>query len=183
LGVLLKKKTLYHGSGISGIEKFNEAEEDTVGNGVYFTSEARGAIGYAHRRSRRSKEANPVIYECSVEDIKLCDLRKGENAKKVLDGFRTVLVEKVKDDKLPWYYKEQLQKAIDGIKAGIIGFKNLREATFSTGKFFSNYIKSLGYDGLIALEGGEGNDVGDHDTYLIFDPEKVKINSEQKISK
>jgi hypothetical protein len=37
----------------------------------------------------------------------------------------------------------------------------------------------LGYDGLKALEGGEGDDIGAHENYLIFDPQKVQITSEQ----
>src|SRR3989338_10655647 len=108
LGVLVKKKTIYHGSGISGIEKFDKAEEDTVGSGVYFTSEAKDAIGYARLRSKReryeqradgkpvNKDSKPVIYESSVDNIKLCDLRKDENVKKILDGFKKILKEESK---------------------------------------------------------------------------------------
>ena len=70
LGVLVKRKTFYHGSGTSRIKDFNKAEEDTVGSGVYFTSKAKNAIGYARRRSRtsREKDASPVIYESFVEN-------------------------------------------------------------------------------------------------------------------
>jgi len=32
-----------------------------------------------------------------------------------------------------------------------------------------------------SYEGGEGDDIKNHDTYLIFDPEKAKINQEYKI--
>ena len=108
LGILMKKKTLYHGSGISGIETFNKAEEDTVGSGIYFTSEAKDAIGYARLRSERERNPNradgapviedsvPTIYESSVENMKLCDLRKDENVKKVLGGFREVLKAELK---------------------------------------------------------------------------------------
>src|SRR3990167_7511519 len=90
-GVLVEKKTLYHGSGISGIKeqgKFTKAEEDTVGSGIYFTSEAKDAIGYARLRAKRERgrmdeqkngKAEPTIYESSVENMKLCDLRKEEN--------------------------------------------------------------------------------------------------------
>ncbi|MBU0476819.1 DUF1700 domain-containing protein [Patescibacteria group bacterium] len=181
LGVLLKKKTIYHGSGTSGIEQFNRAEEDTVGSGIYFTSEAKDAIGYARRRSRAREGAAPVIYESSVENMKLLDLRKGENVKKVLKGFKKVLKDKLKESDLQWYYEAVLQRAVEAINSGKIGVGNLREATFSTGQLFSDYVKSMDYDGLVALEGGEGDDIGDHDTYLIFDPEKAKIDREHKI--
>lgn len=181
LGIFVKNKTLYHGSGASGIESFNKAEEDTVGSGIYFTSEAKDAIGYARRRSRREKEASPVIYESSVENMKLLDLRKNENVKKVLDGFKQILIEKLKEPDLRWNYQEVLQRAVEAITSGKVGSGNLREVTFSTGRMFSDYCKSLGYEGLITFEGGEGDDVGSHDTYLIFDPEKAKISQEHKI--
>jgi hypothetical protein len=181
LGIVVKKKTIYHGSGTSGIEQFNRAKEDTVGNGIYFTSEAKDAIGYARRRSRGREGASPVIYESSVKNMKLLDLRKDENVKKVLEGFKDILKNKLKDPDLKWNYEAVLQKAIEAINAGKVGSGNLRDITFSTGQMFSDYVKSLGYEGLVTFEGGEGDDVGSHDTYLVFDPEKVKINKENKI--
>ena len=185
LGILLKKKTIYHGSGTSGIEQFNNAEEDTVGSGIYFTSEAKDAVGYARRRSRGREDASPVIYESSVENMKLLDLRKDENVNKILEGFKKVLIEKTKE-KWPnrideYYIHKSLEQAIEAINSGKVRAGNLREVTFSTGQIFSDYVKSLGYEGLTTLEGGEGDDTGNHDTYLIFDPEKVKINQEHKI--
>lgn len=180
LGVFIKKKTLYHGSGSSGIKQFNKAEEDTVGSGIYFTSTAKEAIGYARVRSRGSEGMTPVIYESSVENIKLLDLRKGENVKKVLADFKDILLEKIKEASLKWYHVEVLQRAIAAINSGKVGSGNLRQVTFSTGEMFSHYVKSLGYEGLITFEGGEGN-IGNHDTYLVFDPKKVKIIQEQKI--
>jgi len=181
LGILVKKKTLYHGSGTGGIENFNKAEEDTVGSGIYFTSEAKDAIGYARRRARREKDASPVIYESSVENMKLLDLRKDENIKKILDGFKQILTEKLKEPDLKWNVQGVFQRALEAINSGKVGSGNLREVTFSTGQMFSDYCKSMGYEGLITFEGGEGDDVGNHDTYLIFDPEKAKINQEHKI--
>lgn len=181
LGILVKKKTLYHGSGTSGIGTFDKAEEDTVGSGIYFTSEAKDAIGYARRRSKKKEGAQPVIYESSVENMRLLDLRKDENVKKVLDGFGKIVKQKLQEPNLNWTYEAVLQKVIEAINGGKIGAGNLREITFSTGEMFSNYIKSIGYEGLITFEGGEGEDIGNHDTYLIFDSEKVRINQEHKI--
>lgn len=191
-GVLVKKKTLYHGSGISGIKKqgkFNKAEEDTVGSGIYFTSDAKDAIGYARLRSERENKRNdeqrnenskPVIYESSVENMKLLDLRKDKNVKKVLNGFKQVLIEKLKDKNLKWNIRYVYDKAIEAIDKNEVGAGNLREATFNMPGMFSDYVKSLGYEGLITFEGGEGGN-GNHDTYLIFNPEKVKINQEHNI--
>jgi hypothetical protein len=180
LGVLLKRKTLFHGSGISGIESFNPAEETTVGEGVYFTSDPNSAAGYAQRRSRRSKEDKPVVYEASVENMRLVDLRKKDNVRIILDGFKEILLEKSKDDSLRWDLKGILSNALEAINSDKVGSGNLREVAFSMGIDFTKYLESLGYDGLITFEGGEGNDIGYHDTYLIFDPNKVKILKETK---
>jgi len=181
LSVLIKKKTLYHGSGVSGIEELSEAEEDTVGRGIYFTSEHEDAIGYARRRSRTRKDAEPVVYETSIENMRLLDLRKDENVRRVLDGFKEILQDKLKKSELSWNQEEILKRAIKAIEAGKVKAGNLKEVTFSLGRTFSDHVKSLGYEGLVTLEGGEGEDIGDHDTYLIFDSEKIKINQEHKI--
>ena len=192
LGILMKKKTLYHGSGISGIETFNKAEEDTVGSGIYFTSEAKDAIGYARLRSERERSPHkadgspviedsvPTIYESSVENMKLCDLRKDENVKEVLGGFIDVLKTELKKPDLKWFIQGSLERTIETINSGKVGAGNLKEIAQSNGQLFSDYIKSLGYEGLITFEGGEGGN-GNHDTYLIFDPDKVKITKENKI--
>lgn len=45
----------------------------------------------------------------------------------------------------------------------------------------SEYLESLGYDGLKTIEGGEPPHVGPHDTYLIFDPTKVKLVGETAV--
>ncbi len=181
LGVFIKKKTLYHGSGTSGIESFNEAKEATVGSGTYFTSEARNAIGYAHRRTRGVENASPVIYESTVENMKLLDLRKDTNVKTVLNGFRKLLLEKLKQPDLSWHHQESLRRPIEVIDSGVVHSGNLRDVTYTTGQMFSEYCKSLGYEGLVTFEGGEGDEVGHHDTYLIFDPKKVTISQEHPV--
>ncbi len=192
LGILLKQKMLYHGSGVSGIKTFNKAEDDTVGNGIYLTSDAMDAIKYAKIRSKRERDPNkadgspavkdsvPVIYESSVENLKLCDLRKDENVRNILSGFRKILLENAKKPDLIWFVKNSYLRTIETIDAGYTRAGNLRNVAHSNGQLFSDYIKSLGYEGLVTLEGGEeGN--GDHDTYLIFDSKDVKINKESKV--
>jgi len=198
LGLLVRKKFLYHGSGISGIRLFNAAEEDTVGSGVYLTSEAKDATGYARRRSKQERypqradgkpviaDSVPILYETSIENLKVLDLRKSQNVKKILDGFKEVLHQKlinldVNDSKSYWLQR-LLHRAIDTIDAWKVGSGNLKEVAFNTGKWFSEYCVSLGYDGLVTLEGGEGEEVGNHDTYVIFDPKKVRVEKEQKVS-
>src|SRR3989344_9109239 len=138
LGIFIKKKTLYHGSDTTGIKQFNKAEEDTVGSGIYFTSEAKDAIGYARRRSSSRKEAMPVIYESSVENMKLLDLRKDENIKKILEGFREVLKNKLKEPDLKWYYEESLENAVKAIDESKVNAGNLRKVTYSVCQMFSD---------------------------------------------
>lgn len=182
LGVFVERKTIYHGSGTSEIKRFDLAEEDTVGSGIYFTSQAKDAIGYA--RIRAGRNGDPIIYEASIENIKLLDLRKKENVQKVLTDLRPKLEQKLSDPDLKWWHKGALRRAIETIDSRKVGAGNVREVAFSFGQTFSSHVKSLGYDGLITFEGGEGGagaSVGDHDTYLIFDPEKVKISREHKI--
>lgn len=183
LGVFVKKKTLYRGSNISGIIKFDKAQEFTIGTGVYFTSEAKSAIGYAHRRSYGGERNYPVIYESSVENMKFLDLRNDENVKKVLAGFRLILLEKQKNDP---YYQDPIRKdilfnAISEINHNRINHGNLRNVTYSLSHIFSDFVQSLGYDGLISEEGGEG-DIGNHDSFVVFDPEKINIIKEQKVN-
>lgn len=182
LDLLINRKTLYHGSANQGIVAFNPAEEDTVGSGIYFTSEAKDAIGYARRRLRSRQNSVPILYETQVENLRLANLRNDESVKKVLDGFKEVLKQRLSDANIQWNYQETLRRSIEAINQGKIGSGNLREATFNHTSTFTKYLQSLGYDGLVTFEGGEGEDVGSHDTYLIFDPKKVKIIQEQKIT-
>lgn len=185
MGVFVKYKTLYHGSPVKGIEVFTKAEEDTVGSGVYFTSKAKDAIGYARIRAGNRKE--PVIYEASVENMKLLDMRTTEKVKKIMSGFRQKLIEfkaRVKPSGIAFIddaHKKMLDEKIKAIDEDKIDISNIRDVTKSAGEIFSSYVQSLGYDGLITYEGGEGEEVKDHDTYLIFDPEKVKINNVHEI--
>lgn len=180
LGIFVKNKTIYHGSGTSGIEKFTEAEEITVGSGIYFTSSAEDAIGYARIRAKSQEDKSPVVYESVIENMKLMDLRKDENVKKVLGGFKDVLANELKDPDLKWPLREIRERAIQAINSERIRAGNIKYATQSLGKTFSNYVKTYGYDGLATIEGGEG-DIGNHDTFVIFDPEKVTINKEQEV--
>lgn len=180
LDILINRKTLYHGSASQGIVTFNPAEEDTVGSGIYFTSEAKDAISYARRRSRSKQDGVPILYEAQVENLRLANLRNDGSVKKILDGFKEVLKQKLSDPDIEWYYQEALGRSIDAINQGKVGSGNLRGAIFAHTDKFTKYLESLGYDGLVTFEGGEGEDIGNHNTYLIFDPKKIKIIKEQK---
>jgi hypothetical protein len=205
-GVFIKKKTLYHGTATKGIKEFERAEETTVGDGVYLTSKAKNAIEYARTRikgprgsKKQEADGNPVVYETSVENLKLLDLRKKENFKKIMQGFSKFLWQRAKELKIKIENGEVPESEIRGVNGyrnmifdavdeiGNDNVKNIcdiQKATGRLGDAFADYVKSVGYDGLIAVEGGEGEYMGsNHDSYVIFDPEKVKIIREQKIKK
>lgn len=182
LDILINRKTLYHGSANQGIAAFNLAEEDTVGSGIYFTSEAKDAIGYTRRRSRSVQDSGPILYETRVENLRLANLRNDESVKKILGGFKEILKHGLSEPNIQWYYQEALRRSIDAINQGRVSSGNLKEAIFAHTDKFTKYLQSLGYDGLVTLEGGEGEEISNHDTYLIFDPKKVKIIREQKIT-
>lgn len=183
LGVYVKCKTLFHGTGVKDIKVFRPAEETTVGEGVYLTSELKGAIDYAKERSEVT-QTDPLVYETSIEDMKLLDLRNGENIQKILPGFQKVLEDTLSKltDEDPWYRQAGIVTILGYIRENDNRIKTgwLKLIAQSEGKLFSEYVQSLGYDGLITIEGGESKHTEDHDTYLIFNPEKVKIKGEPK---
>lgn len=180
LGLLIRHKNLYHGSGITGIQRMNISENDTVGEGIYFTSEPSNALGYAERRSREYKDSVPTVYSAQIENLKFLDLRNRTNITKILGGFKTLLLAK-KNTYLPstreqsmgdWIQEQKIDEVIELISSE--KWLYLKQIAFAYGKLFSEYVKSLGYDGLITIENGEGEDIGEHDTYLLFDADKIK---------
>lgn len=174
LGVFVKKKTLFHGRGRDDLEGFREAEEDTVGKGMYFTSRKEDAYGYAKRRARIDKEALTTVYESVIENAKLIDLRKKVIVEQILHGFRGLILKELKKQELLVFQQNLLLSTLERIDTGTVGPDNIRDVTFGLGSAFRDYVRELGYDGVIALEGGEGEDVGRHDSYVIFNPSVIR---------
>ncbi len=187
LGILIHHKTLYHGSATAGIESLQQAEEYTMGHGVYLTSEADKAGGYGKVRARN--QAQPFVYMTEISNLKLVDLRQANNVEQVARGILPRLRAKLEEyqDKgdVPWYYSHAVQRAIEMIEEGNFG-KGRVEAVAQypiVAEVFEEYVRSLGYDGVIGVEGGEGGEdmaIGDHDTYVIFNPEQVKVIAQRK---
>jgi len=179
LGTLIEKKTVYHGSGTAGIKEFEIADEDTVGSGAYFTSDEEAAKGYARRRSNCGKTPEKILYEAVIENLNMIDLRDQKTLDTIFDGFAEALKEKVDFSKhfSAYLFKRNTQT----IKDRDYSTGNVRSVTWNYCSWFSEYLKSLGYDGLITVEGGEGTDVGNHDTWLIFDPKKARIIKESPL--
>ena len=186
-GVFIKHRTLYHGTTVENIKEFKKADETTIGEGIYLTSQAKDAIGYANRRtanrttSTNKETIKPIIYEVSIENLKLIDFRKDENVKKSLRKWIPVLKKEAERKDLKYYHLNAINEAIGLIWSGKVNSGNVSPIAAAIGENFTDFIKSLGYDGLITFEGGEGEHVKNHDSYVIFDPEKVKMIKEQKI--
>ena len=199
-GVLIAHKNLYHGSATPGIQSLQRADEYTIGAGVYLTSEAKDAIGYVSERMKAGRvkmgmegtiQTAPVLYETEIDNLKFLDLRNENTAQEVMEGYRKYALETYRgidpnnQEYADGIRHEQLLgilRRIGEIKAGTSPIAvSLKEFTSILGELFSEYVASLGYDGLIAIEGGEAHE-SNHDSYVVFDPSKVKVIHEQSIS-
>src|SRR3989338_2101283 len=171
--VFIEEATLYHGSATSGIKEFKVADDDTIGEGVYLTSRPRDAIGYASVRDIDLRPGQaPILYEVELKNLRFVNLAEDQFVDEIMQGFFQFLQKRwvaMPDD--PWYIKAAASDSMNLIakkkftKAGMIKF-----ITQPLGQEFSEYLRSLGYDGLIGLEGGEAGIVGDHDSYAVFNP-------------
>ena len=182
LDLFIKKRKLYHGSATKNIRNFNKAGETTVGLGVYLTSNAEDALGYARARNsdeNNNKNLNLNIYHASIKNIKILDLTKQNNIEKILQGFKIVLQKRLEKKDLGWLDEASISEAIESIDSKTINNGNLKNVVNLVQEMFTTYIESLGYDGLVTYEGGEKYHNRNHDTYLIFDPQKVKIEKEE----
>lgn len=185
LGVLVRRKMLYHGSSTGEIDRFQKSEETTLGEGVYFTSEPEKASGYAMHRAKTPsynktmgtsvRNDSPAVHIRLIENLKLLDLRNKENLLVILPAFKDILVKELdkenRADSYRWNWAQVIETKIEQISLGHIFHP--KDIAQQLSGLFTDYVKSLGYDGVLALEGGEGK-IGDHDTYLIFDPDKIK---------
>ena len=178
--VILEEKILYHGSRSDSIDSFNTAEESTVGAGLYLTSDLDSARNYAVVRSRGNETAAPTIYKVEVKNLKLADLRNKQGVKQFSAVMLNRLLEMKKDSTLNWLQREIIQGTIDKIvKNDYISLNYLVRGHQNT---VTNLLRERGFDGLIALEGGEGEETKVHDSYVVFDPEKVDIQSKEKVN-
>ena len=122
--------------------------------------------------------------------MKFLNLRNTANLKKVLPGFKQKLIELKANirpsdnaflDKSVQDMIDQRIRLIDEDKADNT---KIRDVTMGVGEAFTEYVQSMGYDGVIAYEGGEDNNLflEDHDTYVVFDPNRVHVAQEQEIT-
>lgn len=202
--IIIRRKTLFHGSNTKGIKRFQGSENITVGYGIYLTSKLDSAIGYARQRKGR---ANPiseeipkdcVVYETGIKDLKLVDLRDKAFSRVVFRQFREFLYALIDGERenqliplIKKLYPEADDKSINTfMRNGILReYEEIKQKDNNAGldnlyrkdwlqKLFSEFLNEKGYDGLIIEEGGEPPHAMPHDSYVIFNPDKIKIKKE-----
>lgn len=180
--IRIDRMRLYHGSPASGITALKEAGEETIGRGVYFTTDRKAARGYA---VVRSNDARGQVYEVEVSNLDLADLRTRAGQEAFARLFKQSLLD-WKEDHLPNLKKssdiltrsigKQREEAIKELieKIDDNSFKRLRDLTYAWGDLVSTTLSGLGYSGLISIE-GEPPQIDFHDSVVIFNPQDVKI--------
>lgn len=178
--VHIDKKILYHGSHAQGLRRIDKAGDTTVGEGVYLTSDRKSAEGYAKRRSKNFGTETPTVYSLEVRDLDLADLRTKEATVQFSKLLGQRLSEELASGRGDYWYRNTIKTILELIRSG--KELPLKDITFNFTDLTTDILSEAGYDGLITIEGGEGRDVGNHDTYLIFDPEKIKNLSSESMA-
>jgi hypothetical protein len=173
------------------IEKMKPAYEHTIGRGLYGTyGPEMGAIDYALLRARIASSkrgatvVHPVLYEITATEINMLDLRSDDSAEEILAEFtlrlEQWLEEAIKTPSDPLRLQEGgTKKLIHKINDREQHRYRLLKETSMRSDLFTATIEDLGFQGLIVREGGEG-DIGDHESWVIFDPSKAKVTAEEQ---
>lgn len=177
--IKIDKKELYYGSANPNIMQLSAAEESTIGEGLYLTSDKDAAINYAKVRSQGNKEATPCVYTAKVKNLRMADLQRLEAIKIFAKSLEQKLKEERKRTDLKWNQEGAIDKTLETIRTG--SFQALKDFAWSHQDLVTQLLKAQGFDGLIAIEGGEGENGKDHDSYVVFDPSKVEIKSKEKV--
>lgn len=178
--IFVKERTLYHGSRTPGIKKLNlPADASSAGEGVYLTT-AREAIGYAHGGRVCSE---PTIYETRIRNAKLADLRNEENIERVNKEMETLLWAELERKDVPSWYPGRVRDDIDYLQGEATVFQKFNYAATKHPEILTKHVAGQGYDGLVTIEGGEPGHFENHQSWVIFDPDKVAILEEHAVSK
>lgn len=177
--IKIDRMNLFYGASISGIKEFRIAEESTIGEGLYLTSQRETAEGYAKRRAKLNPHSKPTVYQVEISNLRMADFRE----KKTLDIFasklKNRLLEEVKKPDLPYYIQGAMRQTLEKINAH--SYRSGKDLMWSHPGLSTEIVKNEGFDGLLAKEGGEGDEIGDHDSYVIFDPTKAKVLKEVSV--
>jgi hypothetical protein len=177
--VIVAGGIFYHGSATPGIRDFDVAEEDTIGRGLYLLDNAAQAAGYALLRARCPGD-QPILYTMGIDQARMVDLDDDSTLQAIAGGFRRVILNRISDGgDDPWHLTANLHKAIETIDNGVHPGR-LKQLTFGHGNMFSAYLRTCGFDGLKAAEGGEGT-IGAHHSYVLFDPLQARVIAESPV--
>jgi hypothetical protein len=209
LGLRFAEVSVYHGGAQADIVDFNRSVDTTIGAGLYATSMPDQAFGYAVIRAHDHEEGGPriqtrngvveptnrpVVYELTLQDVTFADLREQANIDRVLPGpFADFLAtwidehqEAIDNDRYHVAREGMTQalaqlRATDSVQPGQI--KTALGNYYMVGEAFSDYLISLGYDGLIGLEGGEQigtaeSYTGSHDSWVLFSPASADVTAQ-----
>ncbi len=184
----IDQMTLYHGSRVSGIRQFRGAEETTVGEGLYLTSDPEKARGYAIVRSK--EKIDPFVYETEITDMNIVNLSTESAINSFAKLFHKELLTISSDligKNLAWnsYAYFLRDKALERAqKIYEDKFRGLKDIISQLGSVATALLMKENFDGLMTIEGGEygnGHKIGDHDSYVIFQPERTKIIREDTV--
>lgn len=202
LGVLLKEKKLFHGSTNPSTEKFMATEEaqaaditdgTTVGSGIYLTSSENVAALYARRRLRNASKKDGLeatSYETSLDNLKFLDLRDDKNVAQFAEKFRPHLIDCLRNARtksIDHSVANSIIVALGEIEKGVTLRSIHGLAGYAMAGVFTDFVKRQGYAGVVTMEGGEGHEnddsfyVGNHDTYVLFDPTKASIVGKKRL--
>lgn len=174
--VKVDKAELYFGANTGGITELRKSIETTIGEGIYLTSQIEAAKGYAKQRARGEIE-NERVYKVEIENLKFADLRELSDVEKFALQLKNRLLTELQREDLRYHQTMAINQTLETI--GRNTFKGLKDITWNHQRIVTELLMSKGYDGLVALEGGEG-DIGKHDSWLVFDPSKTKVVKEVK---
>jgi len=179
--VLIDHMTLYHGSATPGITEMLPADEYTVGTGVYLTDNPNNAAGYARRSAYGTKTNEGIVYAVGINNMKLANLDNPDKLQEVMEGFSGKLTEQLSTlDEKDWLRRSVLERTLEAIQLGVMPGQ-VKNVTQSCSDLFTKYLSRLGYDGLKTQEGGETGFVGNHSSYVIFDPSKTTVEGNQEV--
>lgn len=199
---------LFHGSAIPGIKDFMPAQACTFGEGIYCTSMLERAEGYARHRAERGYDGeldfnreydmpevfSPVVYAFKASGLRLLDLRTNEKIADFLpvwqaylsSGREQILEEMygMAEEGAKAAFRRMLPKQIDRILGTDPNGRVCRDDLLGNGgplnTIFSRFVGSLGFDGVVGTERAEF-DMGEHDSYVIFDPKRLDLVQEMPL--
>lgn len=178
----------------------NTDGSQTLGEGFYTTDARDVAENYSRVRQNKA-DAPAHIVSLLPYQARMLDLRAKDNIEKNapvpqalfdkwFQHYKEYFFDKEKRQDMPWWlvsaendYFQFLVRAkqlgkpldlrvmLDTTPNAELNGNNLPSPPYM--KLFSNFMSQEGYDGLVSIEGGEGNDKKNHPSYVVFNLQKI----------